>query len=209
MNKYILLFLFILATLNGYSQKTFEGEIIYRNIFESKIASVSSEQMKALIGEKQEYFIKSGNYKSYTNGMGITVQLYIGETNKLYNKTSRSDTLYWFNANLNTDTVITSKLIKSREKILNEDCGALILTTNSGQTTYFFTQKYPVDFTKYQEHNYGNWNYYLSKAKAVPLKIIVENKQFRMESIAQKIEAMELPEEFFAISRDTPITQTK
>jgi len=198
MNKYKLLFLFLLATLNGYSQKTFEGEIIYQNIFESKIASVSSEQMKALIGEKQEYFIKSGNYKSYTNGMGITLQLYIGETNKLYNKTSRSDTLYWFNANLNTDTVITSKLIKSREKILNEDCDALILTTNSGQTTYFFTQKYPVD-----------WNYYLSKAKAVPLKIIIENKQFRMESIAQKIEAMELPEEFFAISRDTPITQTK
>lgn len=209
MNTYKLLFLFLLATFNGYSQEAFEGEIIYRNSFESKVPNVSSEQMKALVGEKQEYFIKSGNYKSYTNGFSITVQLYIGETNKLYNKISGSDTLYWFNANVNSDLVVNSELIKNKEKILGEDCDALVLTTKSGQTTYFFSSRYPVDVSKFQNHNYGNWNYYLSKAKSIPLKIVIENKQFKMESVAQKIEAMELPDDFFAISADTPIKKSR
>jgi len=41
------------------------------------------------------------------------------------------------------------------------------------------------------------------------LKIVVENKQFKMESVAQKIEAMELPDDFFAISADTPIKKSR
>jgi hypothetical protein len=206
------LFLFLLLlsiTLKGYSQETFEGEIIYQNSFQSKNSSVTSEQMKILLGDKQEYFIKSGNYKSCTNGVGITMQLYIGETNRLYNKTSRSDTLYWFDANVQSDAVVSYDLIKNREKILGEDCDALILKTQSGQTTYFFTSKYPIDFTKFQMHSYGNWNYYLSKSKSVPLKIVVDNEQFKMESVAQKIEARELPDDFFAIPVDTPIKKTK
>jgi hypothetical protein len=206
------LFLFLLLlsiTLKGYSQETFEGEIIYQNSFQSKNSSVTSEQMKILLGDKQEYFIKSGNYKSCTNGVGITMQLYIGETNRLYNKTGRSDTLYWFDANVPSDAVVSYDLIKNREKILGEDCDALILKTQSGQTTYFFTSKYPIDFTKFQMHIYGNWNYYLSKSKSVPLKIVVDNEQFKMESVAQKIEARELPDDFFAIPVDTPIKKTK
>jgi hypothetical protein len=58
-------------------------------------------------------------------------------------------------------------------------------------------------------HSYGNWSYYLSKAKSVPLKIVVDNEQFKMESVAQKIEAREIPDDFFAISVDTPIKKTK
>lgn len=100
--------------------------------------------MKALVGEKQEYFIKSGNYKSYTNGIGITVQLCIGETNKLYNKMSGSDTLYWFNANVNSDSVFNSELIKNKEKILGEDCDALVLTTKRGKQPTFFHQDIPL-----------------------------------------------------------------
>ncbi|MGJ1405504.1 hypothetical protein [Sphingobacterium siyangense] len=208
-NRLLLFLLLLSVTLKGYAQEAFEGEIIYQNSFQSKNSSVTSEQMKILLGDKQEYFIKSGNYKSCTNGVGITMQLYIGETNRLYNKTSRSDTLYWFDADVKSDAVISYELVKNKEKILGEDCDALILKTQGGQTTYFYTSKYPVDFTKYQMHSYGNWNYYLSKAKSVPLKIVVDNEQFKMESVAQKIEARELPDDFFAISVDTPIKKTK
>ncbi len=208
-NYLLLSLLFLAATGKTYSQKAFEGEIIYQNSFQSKNSTISSEQMRFLLGDEQTCFIKSGNYKSLTNGAGITVQLYISETNRLYNKTSRSDTLYWFDANVQSDAIVSYELIKNKEKILGEDCDALILKTQGGQTTYFYTSKYPVDFTKYQMHSYRNWNYYLAKAKSVPLKIVIDNEQFKMESIARKIEAKQLPDNFFALSADIPIKKTK
>ncbi len=76
-NRLLLFLLLLSVTLKGYAQEAFEGEIIYQNSFQSKNSSVTSEQMKILLGDKQEYFIKSGNYKSCTNGVGITIQLYI------------------------------------------------------------------------------------------------------------------------------------
>jgi hypothetical protein len=208
-NRLLLFLIFLSATAKGYSQEAFEGKIIYQNSFQSKNSSVSSEQMRVLLGEKQEYFIKSGNYKSYTNGVGITMQLYNSETNKLYNETSRSDTLYWFDANVKSDVVISYELVKNKTKILGEDCDALVLKTQNGKTTYYYTSKYPVDFAKYQMHSYGNWNYYLSKAKSVPLKIVIENEQFKMESTALKIEAEQLADDFFTVSVNTPIKETK
>ncbi len=208
-NYLLLSLLFLGASGKTYAQKAFEGEIIYQNSFQSKNRTISSEQMRVLIGDEQMYFIKSGNYKSLTNGASITIQLYIGETNRLYNKTSRSDTLYWFDANVHSDAIVRYELIKNKEKILGEDCDALILKTQGGQTTYFYTSKYPVDFAKYQMHNYRNWNYYLAKAKSLPLKIVIDNEQFKMESIALKIEAKQLPDEFFALSADIPIKKMK
>jgi hypothetical protein len=39
----------------------------------------------------------------------------------------------------------------------------------------------------FSQHKYGNYYNYLSKAKAVPLKIIMETPQFILESIAVEI----------------------
>lgn len=72
----------------------FEDEIIYSNKFISKMQGFTSEQLASLIGSMQEYFIKGGNYKSVTNGQSVSVQLYDYVSNRIYNKTPKSDTLY-------------------------------------------------------------------------------------------------------------------
>jgi hypothetical protein len=95
-NKILLFTLLLLLSNIVYSQ-TFEGEIIYTNHFTSRIKNFTDEQLGTMIGTKQEYLIKGGNYKSFLNGQSIAMQLYDYKTNRIYNRTPKSDTLYWLN----------------------------------------------------------------------------------------------------------------
>jgi hypothetical protein len=61
----------------------FEGKIIYQNSFKSKVPNVSDQQLSSVIGSRQEYYIKKGNYKSITNGTYIQWQIYINKDNRL------------------------------------------------------------------------------------------------------------------------------
>ena len=208
MKKTLITTIFIALFFAGYAQY-FEGEIIYNNKFTSKFPNVTGEQMGKIIGTKQEYFIKGGNYKSFTDGTSITTQFYDYKTNRLYNKSHKSDTLYWFDASVNTDDVISFEIIKSKEKILGIDCDALILKTKSGTTTFYYSSKYKVNSTLYAKHNYGNWYYFINKSEALPLKTVIENKQFIMESTATEVKPMDLGNNYFDIPINTPIKQSK
>jgi hypothetical protein len=91
----ILLFvpLFFTIHVNG---QNFEGEVTYMNKFKSQIKNLSDEQLEKMIGSKENYFIKGGNYKSILNGQTLVMQLYDVKSNRLYNQKFNSDTLYWF-----------------------------------------------------------------------------------------------------------------
>jgi hypothetical protein len=191
-----------------YSQY-FEGEIIYKNAFTSKIPNVTGEQMGKIMGTTQNYFIKDGNYKSFVDGTSIIMQQFDSKTNRLYNKTNNSDTLFWFDASINTDEVINFEIIKNKEKILGFDCDALVLHTKSGTTTFYYSSKYMVATKYYTNHNYGNWNYFINKSQSLPLKIVVENKQLVMESVAMEIKSMDLGDMYFNIPFTVPIKQSK
>ena len=65
--KKLILALTLLLSLASLAQ-SFEGEIIYKNSLKSKNPKMTDEQWSQMMGDKQEYFIKQGNYKSLTNG---------------------------------------------------------------------------------------------------------------------------------------------
>ena len=169
----------LLLSVKTYAQN-FEGEIIYKNTFRSKIPNLSNEQLGQYIGNTQEYYIKGGDYKSITNGQALSVQLYNYVDNRIYNKTRKSDTLY----------------------------DALVLKTKTGTTTMYFSDRFKVDSDKFKKHFFGNWAFYTQKANALPLKIVVENAQFKMESTAIEIKPMRLDQNIFKIDSSAPIKES-
>lgn len=206
-NKLMLLAAFVLSIASAHGQN-FEGEIVYSNHFTSKMQNFTDEQLNTMIGTKQEYFIKSGNYKSFSNGQSITMQLYDYKTNRIYNRKATSDTLYWFDASVNTDEVISFEIKKNAEQILGNNCDAIIMKTKTGTTTIYYSPKYEVDSKIYENHNYSNWAFYVSKTKSLPLKTVIETNQFRMESTAVEIKPPELGDNYFNIDPKTPIKKS-
>ena len=204
----VLLLIVSVAFCKFVSSQNFEGEIIYSNTFKSKLPNFTDEQLQLLIGDKQEYFIREGNYKSLTNGQALSVQLYINKTNRIYNKTPKTDTLYWFDASVNTDTVTSFEIKKNAEKILGYQCDAIIMKTKTGTTTIYYNEKYKVDIKFYMKHNYSNWSFYVNQAGALPLKTVVEASQFRMESTAVELKPMDLGADFFDIDPKAPVKKS-
>ena len=185
--------------------QNFEGEMIYKNSFTSKLPALTNERLEALIGNKQEYFIKDGNYKSLTNGGMISMQLYDKQSNKIYNKSPNSDTLYWLDASINTDNVTGYEIRKNAETVLGYQCDALVLKTRTGTMTLYYSDKFKLDSLAYKKHQYGNWAFFTAKSGALPLKTIVENAQFKMESVVTEIKPMKLETSFFKIGAGVPV----
>jgi hypothetical protein len=201
--KHIFTFLLTLSALSRIYCQSFEGEIIYANTFKSKINNLTDQQLSAAVGSRQEYYIKKGDYKSVTNGSFPQWQLYINADNRLYNKISSSDTVLWNDASENADVVLSSQLNKGTTNILGYTCDELILTCKSGIQKYYFNSKLATDTKLYARHQYGNWYYYLSKANALPLKIIIDNVQFSMESVATEIKPLAIDAKFFQLPEGT------
>jgi hypothetical protein len=196
---------FLLATLfvvTSFGQN-FEGKIVYRNSIKSKLPNVTDEQFTSMLGSKQEYFIKEGDYKSITNGSFVQWQLYINKDNKLYNKMANSEALLWNDGAVNTDEVLKSELHKDMTEILGYKCDELVLTCKSGVQKYYFSPQLSIDPTLFENHKFGNWYEYVSRAKSHSLKVVTENAQFILENVATEVKPMKLEKAFFALPADT------
>jgi hypothetical protein len=187
----------------------FEGKIIYSNRFTSKVKNLSDEQLSMIVGTKQEYFIKGSSYKSILNGQSIVLQQYDHQNNRLYNKRYNVDTLYWFDASRNTDSIESFEIKVKVEKVLGKECNAIIMRTKSGITTIYYASSYQIDSKAYGKHKYNNWAFYLSQTNALPLKIVIENRQFKMESTATEITPLIFDETFFKMNEKIPVKQVK
>ena len=130
-NKFFALLSFSLFAIKG-SAQSFEGEIIYHNVFKSNIPNLNAEQLGLLIGTEQQYFIRGGNYKSLINSQAINMQEYDPATNRIYTRTPKSDTLYWTDASINNDSLISYEIRKNAATILHYPCDAIIMKVRSG-----------------------------------------------------------------------------
>lgn len=129
-------------------------------------------------------------------------------TNRIYNKQPKSDTLYWFSASIKAEDVLSVEIKKSVDTVLGNLCDALILKTKSETSTFFYSKSYLLDSMKFKEHHYGNWSVLATMVGALPLKIIIDNNQFCMESVAVEIKQEVLGKDFFRISPGIPIKQS-
>jgi hypothetical protein len=207
MKKFKLVTLLLAIASFAYGQD-FEGKIVYRNTYVSKIANVSNEQFNSMMGNTQEYFIKGGNYKSEANGTFFQWQLYINKDNKLYNKMSNSPTILWNDGATNNDEVVSAEINNGVIDILGHRCDELILTTNSGVQKFYFNSKIKVDPKLFEKHKFGNWNEIIARTSSLPLKMIIENPQFSLECVATLIVPLKLNDKMFELPADSKLEKS-
>ena len=195
---------FLVATLFAMTcfGQSFEGKIVYKNIYKSKMPNVTDEQFTTMMGSTQEYFIKNGEYKSIANGSFFQYQIYVNKDNKLYSKMANSETLLWNDGATNPDEVLKAEINRGVTEVLGYKCDELVLTCKSGIQKYYFNTKLSVDTKLFVNHKFGNWYDFLLKSNSLPLKSIVDNGQFTLESVATEIKEMKLDKTLFDLPTD-------
>lgn len=86
------------------------------------------------MGTKQAYVIKGNNYKSAYNGMFLKLQLYIGNENRGYSLTAKSDTLYWEDYSINKDRALSYEIKKNQDTILGIPCDVIMVQSEKSKT---------------------------------------------------------------------------
>lgn len=204
MKKLTLLSCLLLVVIKLNSQ-SFDGLIRYSNNYDSKDNNISSEQFNYLLGTKQIFAIKSGNYKSVFNGKFIKLQIYRSDENRNYSLTAKSDTLYYEDYSKNIDKALSYEIKKNQDTILGVPCDLIIVKSVNSTTSIYFNSKYSVVPEVYKNHKYGNWHYIITKTKSLPLKIINETDKFIMTSVATEIIPMKLEDNVFEIQNKDKI----
>jgi len=200
-------FLLTLSTIVSLGQ-TFEGKVTYQNTYKSKIPNVTDDLLTAMMGTSQEFNFKGGNYRSVSNGTFLQWQLYVQKHNKLYTKFSNSPSILWNDGAVNPDSVLKTELNKEVVDILGYKCDELIFTCKTGIQKYYFNSKLQIDPKLFEHHKFGNWHHYLSQSKAVPLKMIIDNVQFSLVSMATNIQPQKIDDQLFALPVDAKIEKS-
>jgi hypothetical protein len=197
--KFLLItLLFVFFSLANYAQ-SFEGEVIYHTVCQSKIPNLTTEQLTKLAGDTCKYYMKGGNYRSDLNGTYYQWQIYINQDNRMYNKFSNSGTILWNDGAVNKDTIYKVQLNKNVTTVLGYMCDELIFNCKSGIETYYFSSKFPIDSKLYAKQLYQNWYDYLKIAKAMPLKMVIVNNQINVTMTAVTITPMKIDDSMFIL----------
>lgn len=207
MPRFLIAIVSLLVSLSSSSQ-SFEGRITYTNSYQSKMTNVSDEQLSQMMGSEQDFYIKGGKYKSIVNGTSLEYLLYLPEANKLYTKMPGSDVLLWGDASKNSDEIISTVVNKNADTILGFVCDEVILTCKSGVQKYYYHSTFSVDAVLYTAHKAANWAAFLSVAKALPLKMILENEQFVFESTAIRYKQEPIADTVFILPADAKMMES-
>jgi hypothetical protein len=194
--KFLIIFMLISSFTYG---QFFEGKIVYEHTYKSKLPNVTDQQFSAMMGTTQEYLAKGGNYKSITNGSLLQWQLYRQSDNKLYTKMANNPAILWKDAAVNADEVIKMQVNKNVIEILGHRCDELVLTSKEGVVKYYFSSQLKVDAKLFDGHKAFNWYEFISRSNALPLKFVIDNPQFVLESIAVEIKPMALDDKLFEL----------
>lgn len=197
MKKTIILFFAFIMALPAIGQ-TFEGKIAYTNAYKSKKWAMSDEKLNTMMGTKQEFYVKGGDYKSITNGTFQWTQ-YINKDNKVYVKILDNETIYWNDALKQDEKILTIEVHKNAAEVLGYKCDEVVITTESGTSKFYFNSIASVDPKLFTNHKFGNWFDYLNVANAWPLKIVIDSDKFSLESVATEIKEMKLDSKSFLL----------
>lgn len=206
--KNLLLFLFVVLLTQMVFGQSFEGKITYANTYKSKNPQMPDMQLAMMMGTTHKYFIKNGNYKMEMNGLMIKWLLYVNDDNKLYSKMANSEAVLWSDGAVNKKIIVDSKINKGVLDILGYKCDELVLTCKKGVEKYYFNAALKVDASLFKSHKYGNWYAFLEKSNAMPLKIVLDNEEIYMESIATDVKKTSLDASYFKLPKDTQTVQS-
>ncbi len=208
MKIFLSVILCLLFFHNFSTAQSFEGKIIYRNSYKSKVSSFNDVQLQSIAGSQNLYYIKGGNYKSVLNGNVVASYTYLSKDNKLYTEFQEGNILYWTDAGENKDSILSYELKRNATQILGYKCDELILHTRKGTQVYDFATKFSINPSLFKKHKYQNWNYYLQMAASVPLRRVIEEDQMIITSIATAVIPSHIEDGFFALPADDKLVKS-
>jgi hypothetical protein len=204
MKKVILFVCVLVVQLNFINAqiKEFEGRILYKNNFFTPKGFDITTTVSTSLGMVQDYYISGNNYKSILNGTAMTMQLYIGKTNKYYmvlpNKTAQE-----IDGSTVSDSVISVQHINTDTLILGRKCSTIVITARLSTTTYYYDPTLKVNHERFKNHEYGNWNRYMEETEgALPIKYTIKMELYTWNAEAIKIENLKLTDKDFELSSD-------
>lgn len=212
--KYITLIIVTLTTLFSSSSSEpaistdstnkidFSGKIVYQYDFkDTKSGNNITDQLSGIIGSEQHYFMNSKNYKAFDED-GNLVQLYNAESNKYYFPNPNSGEIMEIDGSVMMSEIISVTKLEGTETILGMTCKILVVTTDTDETTYFYSDEIAVDPSNFSQHKFGGWSEYMKASNgALPLKYILKNKQYTWTATAVEISKMELSNEEFDLKK--------
>lgn len=200
----------LMTSLLGVSSITdsFEGKINYHVRYHSKIPNVTSDQLTEMLGAEQQFYYQKGNYKSLINGTSMEYLLYIADSSKMYMKMTNMDALMWTDATKNTDEILSIESHKNADTILGLVCDEIIIKAKNSVQKYYYHENFMVNPTESANHKASNWAAYLSQAKALPLKMIIETEQFISETVAYEYKKELIPASIWKIDPSLKIVQS-
>jgi len=140
--------------------------------------------------------------------VGANFKIYVNKDNKLYNKFADSETIFWSDGGLADEPILETIHNKNVAEILGYKCDELILKSKSKTEKYYFNSKLGVDVKLYARHLFGNWYEYLQIAKALPLKMVIDDPEFTMTSVAMEVETMKLDDREFQLPLNAKIEKS-
>jgi len=192
----LLFLLFFSITSNA---QNFEGKIVYSITYNSKMPNATNEQLALMLGNKHEYFIKGGNYKTVTNGTFLLWQVFINKDGKSYSKMANAEPLLYNDVTVAIDELLKSEKNENVVTILGYPCHELVFTSKNSQEKYYYNPTLKLDASVFASHKLGNWNEFTRQANAVPLKMTISNIQFTMDATAIEILPMKLDDKLFEL----------
>lgn len=201
--------IFSLVLISPGKTQVFEGKIIYKNKITSLTENVSSQKWEEMMGTTMEYAIKNGNYKSSTDGEFIQWQLYTKKDNKLYSKFSNSQSVYFNMGTDNKDKVYKAEVRKGAKEVLGYKCDELVLTCETGTQKFYYHPVLAVNPEDFKNHKYANWDEFLTRAKALPLMMVIEQKgKFVIETTAVKVIPQKLNDSMFQLPAGSKVEKS-
>ena len=206
----LLIGLIVMLFSDNLFSQSFEGVITFENTYKGKSKNVNGNQLNALMGTKQEYYIKNSNYASLFNGIFVKKQIYLSKEDKGYTITGQSDTAYWEDYKINKDSMLSHQIILNKDTVLGIPCDLLVVQSQNSKTYYYFnSNNLIIDPSNFKGHNYGNWYNVILITKSIPLKTIYENEHFQMISITTKIDKLSVDDSIFTLPDKTKVAAAK
>lgn len=198
MKRNFLILISIISISRLFAQD-FEGYILYAYQYLDASGKDITLSMGAENGMEQNYYIDSRNYK------GIDEK---GQLSQLYN--SKSNTYFFqqgskirsFPGSTEYPKEFKYNFSKETLTVVGYQCNSVVVSTESGQTTYFYNNSISVNINNFENHRFGNWNNYLKATNgALPLKYIVKQKDFTLIATAVQVEQRNLDDSEFNIDK--------
>lgn len=187
--------LFANNTLAQTKSEPFKGSIVYEVNVQAKSDIYNQDKLSSMYGTFTTFYYNDGIYLQTYQDADIKFDYLNSKIGKYFIKFSTRNALLEFEAiQEKNNKLISFEQINEREKVLNYDCKAIKLKMESleyefqSSVTFWYTNKLKIDYKQFESTKKFFLNRVYRAMESLPLKILIENNDYKIIMTASKIE---------------------